>query len=227
MSAQATTLDLCFTKHLFEAIQINKQRQLTYARLEDPYLTSIESLRSIAISQAMIRSQEALLKNIAPAVDAISLLLEKDYGINISCLSFVSMDGIGDMENLPRPKSSRKMKRIDILAWQNNLKKLVYKQDLKNLENLTFNLDKMIQKLNYTEYNCMVRHLLESTRRISKMATDNKDLMKKDARANELIWKMIQAHVIGLAPAYALDGTAEPLQHDGVPIICNDIPKIP
>ena len=44
---------------------------------------------------------------------------------------------------------------------------------------------------------------------------------------SELIWKMIQGHVIGFAPAYALDRAAEPLQQDGIPIICNDVPKIP
>ncbi len=226
-NAQASNLDLCFTKHIFDAIQINSQRQLTYARLEDPNLTSIDSLRSIAISQAMIKSQELLLTDVAPIIDATSLLIEKDYGINISCLSFVSMDDIGDMENLPRPKSNRKMKRIEVLDWQKDLRKLIYKQDLKLLEKLTLNLNKMIQTLNYPEYNCMLRHLLESTRRISKVAIANKDLMKKDIKTNELIWKMIQGHVIGFAPAYALDRAAEPLQRDGIPIICNDVPTIP
>ena len=227
VSAQATNLDLCFTKHLFDAIQINSQRQLTYARLEDPNLTSVDSLRSIAISQAMIKSQELLLKDIAPIIDATSLLIEKDYGINISCLSFESMDDIGNMDNLPRPKSNRKMKRIEVLDWQNDLKKLIYKQNLKLLEKLTLNLNKMIQTLDYPEYNCMLRHFLESTLRITKIAIANKDLMKKDTKTNELIWKMIQGHVIGFAPAYTLDRAAEPLQRDGIPIICNDVPKIP
>ena len=226
-SAQAANLDLCFTKHLFDAIQINSQRQLTYARLEDPNFTSVDSLRSIAISQAMIKSQELLLTDVAPIIDATSLLIEKDYGINISCLSFVSMDGIGDMENLPRPRNDRKMKRIEILGWQNDLKKLIYKQDLKLLEKLDLNLIKMSQTLDYPEYNCMLRHFLESTLRITKIAIANKDLMKKDTKTNELIWKMIQGHVIGFAPAYTLDRAAEPLQRDGIPIICNDVPKIP
>ena len=227
VSAEATSIELCFTKHLLEATKINKQRQITYARLEDPFLTSVDSLRSIATSQAMIQAQQSLLTNIAPGVDALSLLIKKDHNVHISCLSFVSMDNVGDMENLPRPKSRRKMKRIDILEWQNNLKNLIYKQNLDQLESLILNLNQMIRTLNYPEYNCMVRHLLESTQRIAKVGTTHQNLMKQDQRANELIWKMIQAHVLGLAPAYALDKTAEPLQRDGIPIICNDVPTIP
>jgi hypothetical protein len=75
----------------------------------------------------------------------------------------------------------------------------------------------------------MVRHLLESARRVAELAPAH----AAQAAALDLpspLWisgLLLRLHLFGLAQAARLDAQAFPLQCRGVPILSSDLPAVP
>ncbi len=69
----------------------------------------------------------------------------------------------------------------------------------------------------------MTRHGLESMRRVAQLAARNAN----NDGAAELYAALLEAHRLGLPAWRALDADAAPLHHDGVWIVCDDVPAIP
>ena len=76
---------------------------------------------------------------------------------------------------------------------------------------------------------CMVRHLLESARRVADLAP----VHAAQAEALDLpspLWisgLLLRLHLLGLTQAARLDAQAYPLQCRGIPILSSDLPAIP
>ena len=81
----------------------------------------------------------------------------------------------------------------------------------------------------YPNFHCMVRHLLESMLRISNLAP----IHEREATelglppTRDLSWTLVRMHTLVLTEAVEVDGLAAPLQAEGLPIICRDVPPIP
>ena len=77
-------------------------------------------------------------------------------------------------------------------------------------------------------YDCLLRHLVESLLRTADLAprylskTNGKDKKKLD----KLITKYLRLQIFGIGQAIFIDKKARPLQAEGVPILCNDVPAV-
>ena len=75
---------------------------------------------------------------------------------------------------------------------------------------------------------CLTRHLLESIARIASLAAtgDKKALAQGLPPPRNIFRSMIFGHLAMLDWATSIDRSALPLQKEGLPILCQDIPPI-
>ena len=76
---------------------------------------------------------------------------------------------------------------------------------------------------------CLVRHLLESARRLTVVAPGHIRAARERQMASPrwLLFLLLRLHLWGLAAARKLDLRARPLQERGIPILAQDLPPIP
>ena len=76
---------------------------------------------------------------------------------------------------------------------------------------------------------CLVRHLLESARRLTVLAPGHLRLAAERGLASPrwLLGLLLRLHLWGLSAASGLDARARPLQARGIPILAQDLPPIP
>ena len=79
------------------------------------------------------------------------------------------------------------------------------------------------------EYDCLVRHLLESALRLATLAPDLVALALEQGLPSPapLLARLFRLHLWGLGPAASLDRRARPLQARGITILAADLPPIP
>ncbi|HEY0970307.1 MAG TPA: hypothetical protein VGE02_04955 [Gemmatimonadales bacterium] len=78
-------------------------------------------------------------------------------------------------------------------------------------------------------YDCMVRHLLESARRLATLAPGHVALALERELPSPapLLTGLFRMHLWGLGSAASLDRRARPLQARGITILAADLPPIP
>jgi hypothetical protein len=79
-------------------------------------------------------------------------------------------------------------------------------------------------------FNCMVRHFLESVRRIAGLAPQYQVLAKTKlgSYGTKFISKRIlKGHIKALDEAAHIDLLSAPVQAQNIPIVCQDVPHIP
>lgn len=208
----------CFVEHLREARELNMHRLPLYSKASQG--------RSLRISSLLI-STEWLAQ--IPA-----LMIEKEakafipLGVNLTCESFVSMKSVGPYHArvLPSPTLSH-YRSLDLKELGSQSKKLIRKNDYHALT------ETLLKELHILEqeprFHCMTRHLLESLAKIAMQAPSQLDKIKRDQTKrdlNQLIERLLRQHLMTLGMATTLDDWAAPLQAEGIPIICQDVPKI-
>lgn len=78
-------------------------------------------------------------------------------------------------------------------------------------------------------FNCLIRHFLESTVRSARLAVKyNQYAQENKLRSpDRLMLRYLQLSFFTFSQAIALDRKAAPLQAQGLPILCRDVPHIP
>ncbi|MBA4159172.1 MAG: hypothetical protein H0X65_17100 [Gemmatimonadetes bacterium] len=208
----------CFQRHLREAIELNRERLPLYSQLTDG--------ASERISRRLIWSERLALP-VAWYIDRrASGYLQA--GIPLVCDEFVSMEltppfrARAPIAPQPvttfRPTDTRRVRRAVRGSYRQGGfpgVSAVLEGELRRLEDAP-------------TYHCMLRHLLESALRIANLAPI------QAARAEELgmdspeglSWLLLRLHLLTLEDAARLDRAAAPLQAEGIPIICQDVPPI-
>lgn len=209
----------CFRTHMTEAIALNLDRMPRYAELSDG--------ATRAISASLILGELASLA-VSDAVDEAARPYQEE-GVCIVCDDFVSM------ETAPEFRETFEFEPLPISEFEPlDAARLV---DLilgtyacGGFEGLSDALEAEIEELEAApNFHCMVRHLLESMLRMSNLAPlhdrEATDLGLPSTR--DLSWSLVRMHTLVLAAAVEVDATAAPLQAEGLPIICRDVPPIP
>jgi hypothetical protein len=78
-------------------------------------------------------------------------------------------------------------------------------------------------------YHCMVRHLLESVRRIARLAPLHAELARSKGAPSTLrlsSW-MLWTHLPLFSSAAWMDSLCAPIQAEGIPLLAQDLPVIP
>jgi len=208
----------CMARHLREAVRLNKERMPLYSELTGG--------RSRAISRRLIWAERFSMP-VAWYVDWRARRFQR-LGIPVVCADFEPMDRtppfrprIDDPPPLSAfaPADSRRIARTVERAYRAG-----------GFAGAGAVLEGEIEALSRVPgFNCMTRHLLESALRISNGA----ERYAADAEARgvdspaRLSRALLSMHLTTLGEAARLDRRAAPLQAEGVPIVCQDVPPIP
>ncbi|MFW5740585.1 MAG: hypothetical protein ACOC1F_09485 [Myxococcota bacterium] len=218
-SGDASHTGACFQRHLQEAIELNEARRPKYSALTGG--------RSEAISDSLIQSEETSLV-FAQHVDEAAVEYQQ-AGIPIVCEEFVPMSGTPAFSErfAFEPEPLHAFEPMDADGLQRELEAAIAEGGYPALSALTE--ERLASLETPRAYHCMMRHMLESLRRVANLAP------KHDARTKQLglpsslplSEDMVRLHLLSIAGAAKLDEDAAPLQSEGVPILCQDVPPIP
>lgn len=202
-------------QHLRDAIELNRQRAPLYAEASGG-----ESLR---ITRKLIR-QERLLLPVARWFDSRARRYQR-AGIDVMGDIFLPMSRAPCflVQSAPSPPT------IDPPA-PGRLRR-VLRQTVRKCGFIAAatTIDAELKRLAADpDYWCMIRHLLESARRVAVLAPSHAERARHAGLPSPLrIHRLLfQLHLLGLKRASDLDALALPLQRRGVPILSRDLPPI-
>lgn len=209
----------CLSQHLKEAVEINTARMPVYAQ--------ISKGRSLKISISLIRSERLLLL-VAPFVELQERYFAK-RDLPIFCDSFVSMEHLPPFKQQPihDPQPATLFKTVDSKLLKKQIRG-AFKTG--SFEGVSRVLDQELTVLaEGSQYNCMYRHLLESMLRWANRApVFIEEAQKRNLKSPaKIYWRLIRNQLRFLNFANKLDIQARPLQAEGIPILCQDVPVIP
>jgi hypothetical protein len=207
----------CFLTHLDEAIALNRERRSRYEALTDG--------ASLAISNRLITTER--ISRVAAIVMDDRARRWQRRGVDVLCDEFVSMDETPAFRDHSEPVpfesfvaqggAGLALRLGD--AWLDG-----------GYTGLAAAAEYELELLaDAPSFHCMVRHLLESIVRAANLAP----IHVADAAALGLdspaaiSRDFIALQITSLALATGIDEDAAPIQAQGVPIICQDVPPIP
>lgn len=210
----------CMERHLREAAALNKARM--------PLYDSLSGGRSRGISRRLIWTERLALP-VAWWVDWRARTFQR-AGIPIVCDDFVPMAHTPAFR--PRAVEPPQPLSAFVPADARRIRRTVQRaQRVGGFAAASTVLERELRALaGAPEYHCMLRHLLESALRVSNQAPR----YAAEARARGLLGdpaalsrSMLDLHLVALRDAARLDRRAAPLQAEGIPILCQDVPPIP
>jgi hypothetical protein len=210
----------CFSRHLKEAIEVNETRK--------PLYESATQGKSRNISRTLIGLEKLTLTLFSWRYDRRAKPYQQE-GIPLLCDEFVPMNEIPPFApHLPPPVTSpEKMPALDVREMKERLESALDSEGFEAVERLA---DEEIQKLEWLPHHfCMSRHVLESVRRSARLAPQH--YRAAEARGlespKEISRDFIRLQLRSLNQGLAIDKESYPLQARGIPIICQDVPKVP
>ncbi|MEK6773615.1 MAG: hypothetical protein AABY64_06725 [Bdellovibrionota bacterium] len=206
----------CLRQHVQDAITLNQLRKPLYAQLTNG--------RSIFISEQLIAFEKSMIIS-SWLADWWATRFQK-LGIPILCDDLVDMKLTPPFStDLPYAKVPLEKDFVDFDAKALQ-KKLTNALD-SNLSSLAESSKKYLVELqNEPRLNCMIRHFLES---IYVFSVHGKTYVQKinSLQKNNLrlfLRRLLKSHISYLKTAIVLDKMGLPLQVEGVPILCQDLP---
>lgn len=221
-SAIAFTAERCFENHLKEAVQINQLRAPLYSELSQG--------KSLMVSRQIINFEESLIffnhlffANYEKWAEPYN-----EKGIPILCEYFVSMKNVPSF--IPKYQNGSPFAKdyleIDPYILARNLSYIKKKHGLQALDE---ELQKWLLLLEKEpRLNCMLRHVLESIKRIIQFLP-SQELRASNLNLSSPRWiaeKLISSHIMMISNFVKLDELAAPLNIEGLPILCQDVPKL-
>ncbi len=209
----------CLSEHVLEAIALNKQRKPVYMQLSQG--------RSQSVSDAMLRMENWLLLT-TPFADAWAVPFQAK-GIPVLCEDFVSMLLVPAFkaQNPEGPDSLYNFQQPDIEIIKDRLLTL-YKA--KSYIDIAEYADWLVQRLDQApRYNCLVKHMLESIHRIATLTPVHARNAQESGMLispEPLSRAILKSHILLLDESAKIDALAAPLQAEGLPIVCQDVPSI-
>ena len=208
----------CMERHLREAAALNRERM--------PLYDSLSGGRSRAVSRRLIWT-ERLAIPVAWYVDWRAREFQR-AGIPIVCGDFVPMANTPAFRaRLDDPPPLSTFVAADARRVRRRVERAL---DRGGFPAASEALSRVLRALEETpRFHCMLRHLLESALRISNGAPGYAEMAGDRGVSSpvELSRTLLELHLGMLGEAGKLDARAAPLQAEGIPIICQDVPPIP
>jgi hypothetical protein len=209
-SAFAKAEHFCMSRHIHEAMLLNQERKPQYAALTGG--------KSIPVSETLMDYEKALIIQ-SRLADLVALPFQWT-GSSIMCAEFVSMS------ETPPFRTHYEVGAPNIMnfhpaSWREigtSLQGAVKNNDFQMVKTIA---DRQIVELEKEpRFNCMMRHFLESIRRIAGLAPSYK-------YGTFISKRLLLGHLNDFELVAEIDQRAAPVQASGVPIICQDVPHIP
>lgn len=205
-----------FEAHLREAIALNRERLPRYAALSGG--------ASLPLSRTLIRA-ETLALPVARAVDRRAAPFQA-RGVGIVADEFIAMANTPPFrEHAPIDAAGFRRQSGWRLGWR--VARAFRAGGFAAAEN---EIARELRRLESAPgVHCMLRHLLESARRVCRLAPVHAaraaelGIESPEPLSRRLLW----LHLLALPAAARLDARAFPLQARGIPILAQDVPPIP
>ena len=207
----------CLSEHLSEAQKLNALRRPLYSDLTDG--------ASERISDLLI-SEERKAYRIA-VVTEIFLWRYHRNDIPILCEEFIPMSLAPDFLNdIPDEPIEEEYLQVDVESLVTRLNEAFEGSDFQNLG------DQAVTELAAfagSSYNCMTKHVLESIARSSYLADKfiKASEIKNLTSPKYLLWASLKSQIGSFRFIENVDIWSAPIQKQGIPIVCNDVPHIP
>ncbi|MFN8846287.1 MAG: hypothetical protein ACK5V3_06200 [Bdellovibrionales bacterium] len=198
------------TEHIREGMSLNQQRQVVYEKLSGG--------RSRWVSLALINYEKLAIFYIKTFKVESKLETQAQIrGAPFLCEEFQMSPNKGrvNWQIIQPPMKSVKVNSSSILIFK--LYRELSKKNLNGHYSLVLNEIKHLLK--EPRLNCLYRHVLESMARVAWLG------MKDPIRA-ELSIQLLKTMNLSLLGSRHVDYLAEPLQREGLPILCHDLPVI-
>lgn len=221
LGVQASLKDVkpCLGVHIRDAMILNDRRASFYEKLSQG--------RSREISQRLI-AMEKKLAVVAPLADLVASVFQIS-GVPILCEDFIDMaeapamrgynpEGLHSGSSLAPPP----LNEIESVM-RDLLRKRAY-------EDLALFADQHVRRLAaMPHFNCLMKHMLESIRRVAALTPQHKavSVQRLGLSSEFLSRRILSSHINLLKESAQIDLLAVPLQMEGLPIVCQDVPEIP
>lgn len=209
----------CFERHVLDAMALNRARLPAYSVATDA--------RSEEVSLGLIRSERGAL--IAARYFDRRARPLREAGIPALCAELVEMEHTPPLiaRTIARPRPPARLP--DVAAIRGRIRR-VWRQE--GYAGAWEEAHRAVTRLERNpHYNCMVRHLLESVRLAAALAPVHARAVSERGFDPEVSYSLsrhfMELQLAFLESARRLDEQAAPLQAEGVPIICRDVPPIP
>ncbi len=205
----------CFRQHLLEAIKINQEAKSFYGELSKK--------TSDRIFRRLIRAERIGLIFAAP-FDRKAQLYHKQ-GIPLFCDEFIPIPpSFTPPIRLPPPKED--FSNINWSDFRSDLNKAVDQGDFLEIQRSAMRGIKALE--HYPQFYCMLRHVFESIYRISQFAPQRIEASSKLGLSSpkKIILKLIKLHVRSIRSSYEIDQWSAPLQLEGIPVLCHELPSL-
>ncbi len=208
----------CFERHLKDAIQINSARA--------PIYSSASGGASLSISKKLVFFERHSI-SVARLLQAHAKKFQ-EKGIPVLCDDFVSMEQApeipvgGKTSTLPQDRFVNR----PVVSLTSELLAASLRRDNEALvEVATREIDELKAQ---PSYHCLRRHFLESIARAARLVSVYTQMAREaEMSSPEGISRMfINAQILSLGYASNLDRQAAPVQEQGVPVLCADVPTI-
>jgi hypothetical protein len=209
----------CLSQHLKDAIQLNQSRLSRYSEL-----THGESEK---VSRRLIRFEKLGLVPAAYIDFKSGLLQEK--GISVICEDLASMTTVPEFSNQSSTPADplSQFHPIDTREIAKSIRDAHIAHGFEGISRVT---QEWLQIIHQTPgYHCLLRHFLDSILRTANLAPIQ---MAQGRKANlffepaHLSWQFIDLQLFGLGEIEKIDELAAPIQAQGIPILCQDVPQI-
>ncbi len=206
------------TRHLREAIALNKARAPLYAQISQG--------RTRTLSRRLILAEYCLLP-VAWWVDAWDGLWAR-RGLPVLDRAFAEMSAAPAFrETFPETVSDQPFQPLEISGQIQALRQTIQEA---RFEDIVDQATTLLETLHtQPRYHRMTFHVVESLRRLAWLAQSS----AAEAKARglrpplRLLRVMLQGHLWLLPRAQRLDRDAAPLQAEGIPFLYYDLPPIP
>ena len=206
-----------FERHIRDAIALNVSRA--------PLYVAMSGGASRSISRRLILAERVLL----PVARWFDRQAEPYHRAGIPLLEaiFVSMETAPVFGSTQAVRADAATRQPHVSAIRRRLRSAFRAGGFEAVANA---LSAELTALAVTpNHECLLRHLLESARRIAVLAPAQIDSAREHRLASPrwLLVLLLRMHLWGLGLAASLDARARPLQMRGIPILAQDLPPIP
>jgi hypothetical protein len=207
-----------FERHLREAIALNRARAPRYAAISGGASTRISAVL-IATEVMLVVVARWFDRAAGPYHRAGVPLLETLFEPMSAAPQFVA--------HRPWPSTAESANVVDVAANRRDVERALREGGFAGAAAAL--ASELAQLEPRSQADCLVRHLLESARRLTVEAPSHVALAEERGLESPapLLTRLLGLHLRGLGAAARLDRWARPLQMQGVAILAQDLPAIP
>ena len=210
----------CFRNHVRDGRSLNSERKYQYASWAKKH---------------NLKRQAKLVSNALMGIETLMLPMARyyDYKARDYKQTGLFCDDFIDMKETPKyteaytqiPRVPFIKKLAFLTTYEKEVRRLVKNNKWSEIREQSL---EVLGHFPAPETHCMSRHFVESLGRIAALAPKHIQAAKEQGLDNpsELIASMLRFHLFGLDYAAKIDALAAPLQYEGIPIVCQDVPFI-